>query len=566
MRKTWFLLKDAILLLPVILIASTCSFLPVTSSHGQPDEEGMAGFWHFEEGQGEIAGDSSVNCNKGTIRGAEWVEGISGKGLNFDGKTGYVDCGNPESMKMGTGDFTLEAWIKTDSARTNDTVIQKVQDTYIPYFSFFIEGNKIRVLISKGGPSATGADWAISDTSVTDGKWHHVAGVFDRINGKILIYVDGKEDASADIKNVAKDISMNNSGNLIIGAGPSGTDRFFPGLIDEVRIYKKAVSEEDIKERYNKNASAAKPAEDKTKLAERDEKAVRFGISADFHSRKIDGNIRVFIDAMLEWKPDFVIDMGDFAIQTKSGETTPELQNAQLKNLADFVAYFSRLACPAYYVVGNHDVGWLKGGDETLKPENLYTSSRGGEHITKEQWIEKTKMPGRYYSFDIKGYHFIVLDGNNWWSGSEDVPRGRDGVRGAYWIDEAQIEWLEKDLAANREKPKIIFCHEETHHTPPEGSGQGGEVPFHPVGKETSYVDNGWQIRELLAKDGKVIACFAGHKHDNRWTVYDKINYITLNAGFNEGSYSKVIISDKTMEIEGAGAQKSYKILLKLKE
>jgi len=288
---------------------------------------------------------------------------------------------------------------------------------------------------------------------------------------------------------------------------------------------------------------------------------VRLGMSADFHGTKIDGNMRAYIDAMNEWHPDFAIDMGDFAIQTASGQTTPELQTGQLKNLEDFAAYFSKLPYPVYYVVGNHDVGWLNGGDETLKPEDLYTSSRGGEHITKKQWIEKTKMKGRYYSFDVKGYRFIVLDGNNW-RGSTAVASGHDGVTGAYWIDDKQRKWLEEDLAANREKPKVVFCHEELHHTPREGSGQGGDAPFPPSGKETSYVDNGWQIRELLAKDGRVIACFAGHKHDNRWTVYDGINYITLAAAYMDGSCSRVTISDKLLNIEGIGKQRSYNIQL----
>ena len=73
-----------------------------------------------------------------------------------------------------------------------------------------------------------------------------------------------------------------------------------------------------------------------------------------------------------------------------------------------------------------------------------------------------------------------------------------------------------------------MFCHQELHHTPVRGAAEGGDVPFPPVGKEGSFVDNSWQIREILGADGGVLACFFGHKHRSRWAVYDGIHYLTL--------------------------------------
>lgn len=73
-----------------------------------------------------------------------------------------------------------------------------------------------------------------------------------------------------------------------------------------------------------------------------------------------------------------------------------------------------------------------------------------------------------------------------------------------------------------------MFCHQELHHTLVRGAAEGGDVPFPPVGKEGSFVDNSWQIREILGADGGVLACFFGHKHRSRWAVYDGIHYLTL--------------------------------------
>lgn len=48
--------------------------------------------WHFDEGAGNVVGDSSVNGNDGVIHGAMWTEGKVGKALKFDEKDDYVDC------------------------------------------------------------------------------------------------------------------------------------------------------------------------------------------------------------------------------------------------------------------------------------------------------------------------------------------------------------------------------------------------------------------------------------------------------------------------------------------
>ena len=294
---------------------------------------------------------------------------------------------------------------------------------------------------------------------------------------------------------------------------------------------------------------------------------VRFGISADDHliGGSTSGHLAYtqnFVRAMQQWQPDFVIDLGDFACQCAEGQTTPQLHDCQLEYLKVHWALFCTVPCPAYIVMGNHDVGWIEGGDEVITPADLYERSHAGEDITKSEFLAVTKMPGRYYSFNVKGYHFIVLDGNN--QPREENEPAHDGVWGGYAIDETQKVWLAQDLTANRDKLKVVFCHEELHHTPVEGSGEGGDVPFPPVGKEVSYVGNGWQVREMLAADGKVIACFHGHKHRNRWAVYGGVNYITLAAQHYEGSYARVAVSHSLhrLYIRGRSNQCNYTLPL----
>jgi len=294
--------------------------------------------------------------------------------------------------------------------------------------------------------------------------------------------------------------------------------------------------------------------------------SVRFGLTADCHlmGRRTPGNeayLRQYVAEMNRWKPDFVVDLGDFACQAGEGQTNRELHDAQLQGLAHHWSVLSEVPCPAYIAMGNHDVGWLRGANETIKPEDLYAAPHGGEDITKDEFLAATRMPRRYYSFDAKGYHFIALDANN--AREPTAPAaGHDGVAGGYYIDSQQIEWLRTDLASHRGKLTVVFCHQELHHTPPEGSGEGGDVPFPPVGKEGSYVDNGWQLRKIFRDHASVVACFFGHKHRSRWTVYGGVHYITLAATHWGGSYTKVTISDKLI-IRGHANQKDYTIPLR---
>jgi len=292
---------------------------------------------------------------------------------------------------------------------------------------------------------------------------------------------------------------------------------------------------------------------------------LRIGLTADPHllgrrTPRHEAFLKAFVEAMALWKPDVVVDLGDFACQAGTGQTTRELHDKQLAGLVRHWAAYRRVPCPAYLVMGNHDVGWLRGGDESITPEDLTKRPHAGEDITKHEWLRVTKLPGRYYSFDVKGTHFIVLDGNNARHKGAPEP-GHDGVAGAYFVDPAQMAWLARDLAAHRDKLKLVFSHEELHHTPAEGSGEGGDTPFPNIGKAISYIDNGWELRKLFADDGKVLACFAGHKHRNRWTVYGGTHYITLAATHRGGSYAKVTISD-ALRIEGHANQKSYTLPL----
>ena len=267
-------------------------------------------------------------------------------------------------------------------------------------------------------------------------------------------------------------------------------------------------------------ASAQAPAEPR----------LTFGLTADAHllgrgAPQNEATVAGFVEEMCRWRPDFAIDMGDFGCQALPAEvpedagkgvTTSALHRAQLAGLEHHAAVFARVPCPRLHVLGNHDAGWLRGGGESITAADLIGRSHPGEDITKDEVLRTNGMPHRYYARQVAGILLIVLDANNEPDSEAPTP-GHDGVQGAYYIDAEQRRWLKTLLAQHRTLSKLVFCHQELHHTPVSGSPEGGDVPFPVVGKEGSYVDNGWQIREMFAEDGRVLACFFGHKHRSRW-------------------------------------------------
>jgi len=204
--------------------------------------DGVVGSWHFDEGSGDIAYDSSGNDNDGTIYGATWADGKFKKALSFDGSDDYVDCGNDDSLNI-TEELTIETWVNrgTITGTTFRYIVGKGTD-YInePYILEYDPANGyLRFGIYDG------TSYHEVTTGLAEGEWAHLVGVFDGTSVKL--YVNGIKKAETSFSQTTIDIQ----GHSVTIGGCDGGGRYFTGLIDEVRIYNKAVSEEEISDLYN---------------------------------------------------------------------------------------------------------------------------------------------------------------------------------------------------------------------------------------------------------------------------------------------------------------------------
>jgi hypothetical protein len=225
-------------------------------------DDGLVAEWHFDEGAGGVLVDSSGNGNDGTIYGATWTEGVSGGALSFDGDCGYVDCGDDASLNIKDGEsLTIECWMKKLPSLQYAKLVNKGQ-TWLGtpknagYSLSFVtisgghSSDSIRFSVSDGGD--TGIYCEYPDSNLNESKWYHITGVLDKNNQKIYLYINGVEVDNADIPVDFGSLET----NMPVGIGAlhrgmfGPTDGYFNGTIDEVRIYNRALTADEIREHY----------------------------------------------------------------------------------------------------------------------------------------------------------------------------------------------------------------------------------------------------------------------------------------------------------------------------
>ncbi len=191
----------------------------------------------FNEGKGQTADDRSGFGNNGVITGATWAPGRFGNGLAFAGG-GTVAVTEHASLKLTV--FTVAAWVKLSVMPSGYVGILQKDGDLVRNYGLFVAGsdnpgNEGKVLLSL--TSAIPEDWkgVFSQTSIVDGRWHHVLGIYD---GSVMkIFVDGVWHGETQVDVVPADTN----GGVLVG-------QKFPGWIDDVRIYNRVLEAWELAE------------------------------------------------------------------------------------------------------------------------------------------------------------------------------------------------------------------------------------------------------------------------------------------------------------------------------
>ena len=201
--------------------------------------EGLVGYWSFDEGEGSIAHDESGQGHDGTIHGATWVSGVLGMALDFDGENDYVDVGQ-YTMFGGTQPFSICAWQKKTVLQPGEAMVCGNKNSSAGGIELVVSTNVACTGVG-GIDGLPGGNRVSGISPMNDGVWHFLVGIYD--GQAQLIYVDCVPEG---IENDMFDTYTPSTWHMNIGRQAQGNRFYFDGTIDEVRIYDRALSIEEI--------------------------------------------------------------------------------------------------------------------------------------------------------------------------------------------------------------------------------------------------------------------------------------------------------------------------------
>lgn len=206
------------------------------------------------------------NRNNGILQnGASYASGKAGNAFNFDGADDVVQIGDNSTLDFGLGDFSVEAWIKWNGAQTNGGsseygVINKTASyAGSPGWGFEIStygasGGNADIIFYNSGQGTWNNTNVQTPTPYPPDVWHHIVGI--RQGSTLSFYVNGQLVHTKSNPEAA--FSVNNSQPLVIGDHSWGPN--FPGQVDELAVYDRALSASEIQNIFNAgSAGKSKP-------------------------------------------------------------------------------------------------------------------------------------------------------------------------------------------------------------------------------------------------------------------------------------------------------------------
>lgn len=231
--------------------------------------------------------------------------------------------------------------------------------------------------------------------------------------------------------------------------------------------------------------------------------------------------LRAFVERMnRDIRPDVVVNLGD--------DLEDESRQADLARYGEVMAILRELEAPVLHVAGNHDT-------IHLAPVDILA-----------MW---GRPPGSalYYATEIGGYRLIVLHTVE----VKDV---------SVTIDDAQIAWLEQELASSTE-PVIVLMHHSAADQHLIGNRWFEGLPHICLVRQRAH------LRSILEASGKVLAVFNGHLHWNHLDVIGQIPYVTLQSlienveedapGRPAAAHGVVRITPRRLLVEVEGAERA---------
>jgi hypothetical protein len=206
------------------------------------------GHWRLDEGEGSVAGDAA-NAHPATLYGATWATGKTGSGLRL--ANAYAQTAGP--VADTSRNFTVTAWARL-TATTGTATLVTQEGARTGAFALQYSKADDRWALARTGADADAATTvrALSSAAPRVNEWTHLTGVYDAAAGRLSLYVNGNLEST-----VAFTQPWNATGPLTIGRGKAaGTAaEFWPGDVDDVRVYGRAMFADEVAELVNSAAA-----------------------------------------------------------------------------------------------------------------------------------------------------------------------------------------------------------------------------------------------------------------------------------------------------------------------
>jgi hypothetical protein len=220
---------------------ATAGPLSVTVSNTAPPVAGLVAAYNFDEGAGTMLNDLSGRNNHGVVTGAAWsAAGRNGGALSFNGSSNWVTVADAATLDLTNG-MTVEAWVRPAALSGWRTVVMKETASGHAY-SLYAHNNTPNpaVTITVGTADRTAA----GSSALPLNTWSHLAATY---NGSALrLYVNGVQVRTI---NVTGNMATS-SAPLRIG-GNAVWGEYFSGLVDDVRVYSRALTVTEIQTDMN---------------------------------------------------------------------------------------------------------------------------------------------------------------------------------------------------------------------------------------------------------------------------------------------------------------------------
>ena len=493
--------------LPLLLVAA----LALLCSAQEPDD--VVAYWPFEGTVADRAVDATGRGHDLRLDGVERVEGAVGMALRFAGATSSVQAPLADDLQS-PAQVSVEAWIRPDKAPASAEGLGIVN-----------AGNYL-MRITRGNPSfhVFTTHWrpVLADGAVRAGSWYHLVGTYD--GRQMRIYVNGKLSGTLPREGAISRCER----PLILGRQASP----FTGVIDEVRIHLRALSESEVAGLFTSRGERLSPGIVPGRLKQPHEdffgetRASPAPMSTLAHLPPADLCFAVITDTHIgakgeehqychTWRveeairqinalaPAFVVNCGDIITAFPSDASF----EAQCLNAIEVHKQFHPTV---RFVPGNHDVG----NQRSMEIWDEAWSKRSGKPADAMLFNEDYRNVYRkhfgpdYYSFEEAGCRFVVLNDEMCNSGTA--------------AEKEQTQWLERELTAARDA-KLLFAF--AHHPllwrhPDEPGPKNYEPVMQPARK---------RLLDLFAAHG-TDALYTGHTHFGFANTHRGVRLRTINS------------------------------------